>query len=105
MTCHECGSDVAQNDVFCPFCGISLEPVALSDAEIDDSLQSTLMMQPEEAAALADASKLELSSKKTKKAEEQDPAETSSSPVERIPEDPAFMDQGLAAEQAPDDLS
>lgn len=45
MTCHECDSEVAENDVFCPYCGISLEPVAMPDAKTDDSMASTVMIQ------------------------------------------------------------
>ncbi|MEO7674747.1 MAG: zinc ribbon domain-containing protein, partial [Pyrinomonadaceae bacterium] len=59
MTCHECGSEVAENDVFCPFCGISLEPVSLADDQIDDSMASTIMIQPSEVDALTKAAKAE----------------------------------------------
>src|SRR5580765_1581555 len=45
-SCHECGSDVAETDVFCPFCGISLRPVALEDEKSDLSFESTIVMQP-----------------------------------------------------------
>lgn len=53
--CHECDSKVAENDIFCPYCGISLqstdsEPVP--DAPADD-FESTIMMTPGEAAELA----------------------------------------------------
>ena len=54
MTCHECGSDVAENDVFCPFCGISLEPVSLTDDQGDDSMANTILIQPSKLEALAD---------------------------------------------------
>ncbi len=57
MTCHECGSDVAEIDVFCPFCGISLEPVSLTDDQYDESMASTLIIQPSEVGALAKAVK------------------------------------------------
>lgn len=61
LLCHECGSDVAEHDIFCPYCGISLQraeaPVPIevsSDASpIDDEMDSTLMMEPEEARQLA----------------------------------------------------
>lgn len=46
ITCHECGSNVAENDIFCPYCGISLKPVEIP-AE-DDEFASTIMMSPEE---------------------------------------------------------
>jgi len=41
-TCHQCGSEVAENDAFCPYCGISLQPVAVP-AE-NDEFASTIMM-------------------------------------------------------------
>ena len=41
--CHECGSEVAESDVFCPFCGISLEPVNVDNGE-DVEFQSTIVM-------------------------------------------------------------
>ena len=53
MTCHECGSDIAEIDVFCPFCGISLEPVAIPEVQVDDSMESTIMMPQPQAADLA----------------------------------------------------
>ncbi len=28
--CHECGEEIAEIDTFCPFCGISLQPVAVA---------------------------------------------------------------------------
>jgi serine/threonine-protein kinase len=51
--CQECGSEVSEADVFCPYCGISLPrsseqvPAVIVD---DDSMESTIMMSPEEAA-------------------------------------------------------
>ena len=41
--CHECGSEVAESDVFCPFCGISLQPVEVEDGG-DAEFQSTIVM-------------------------------------------------------------
>jgi len=40
--CHECGSEVAEIDVFCPFCGISLEPVSLGGEEAEDAYANTI---------------------------------------------------------------
>lgn len=54
ISCHECGSEVAENIVFCPFCGISLQPVAVAGAEPDESLESTIMMPPSEIAKLVE---------------------------------------------------
>ncbi|MGI8786634.1 MAG: protein kinase domain-containing protein [Pyrinomonadaceae bacterium] len=34
--CFECGEKVAENDVFCPFCGISLPPIAVASGELDN---------------------------------------------------------------------
>ncbi len=45
--CHECGSEVADNDIFCPFCGISLRPIEVAGDD-DASLESTIMMTPSE---------------------------------------------------------
>ncbi len=38
--CHECGSEVAETDAFCPFCGITLQPmvVAGNDASLDSTI-------------------------------------------------------------------
>ena len=33
--CYECGEQVAKNDVFCPYCGISLTPQPAADDETD----------------------------------------------------------------------
>jgi len=46
MICHECGSEVAETDVFCPFCGISLERGVPTDLSTDDSMASTIMNPP-----------------------------------------------------------
>ncbi len=37
--CHECGSEVAPNDVYCPYCGISLPPSPVAAAD-DKSVES-----------------------------------------------------------------
>lgn len=61
-SCNECGSEVAENDVFCPFCGLSLPaaepmvsiPEAIPEPTVaEDELESTIMMTPEEALGLA----------------------------------------------------
>lgn len=53
--CHECGSEVAPNDVFCPFCGIFLNPAPaveekestpLSPTEKDAEKQDSLEVSP-----------------------------------------------------------
>ena len=44
-TCHQCGSEVADNDSFCPYCGISLAPVAIPSAA-EDEFASTIIMPP-----------------------------------------------------------
>ena len=44
--CYECGEQVAENDVFCPYCGISLQPLAVHGAdEDDDSFSKTIAVQ------------------------------------------------------------
>ncbi len=57
MTCQECSSEISEQDAFCPFCGIVLTPVAVPTVDEpaaveDDSLESTIMMPPEELAAM-----------------------------------------------------
>lgn len=61
--CHECGSEVAEIDIFCPYCGVSLEPVSLSGSqpsetgEADDPFANTIAIDqpgPEESAAPED---------------------------------------------------
>ena len=39
--CHECGSEVAEIDTFCPYCGITLQPIIIENGDGDDSLGST----------------------------------------------------------------
>ncbi|MBA2380181.1 MAG: protein kinase [Blastocatellia bacterium] len=53
-TCKECGSEVAEEDVFCPFCGLALPP-PITQEPAEDPLESTIMMPAEDAAALAAA--------------------------------------------------
>ncbi len=61
-TCKECGSEVAEQDVFCPFCGLALAPAVTPEPEPasvaapdDDPLESTIMMPAADAAAMAAA--------------------------------------------------
>lgn len=54
MICHECGSSVTDAEAFCPYCGISLA-VTNTTVPDDDSLESTIMITPEEAAKMAKA--------------------------------------------------
>ncbi len=42
--CQECGSEVAENDIYCPFCGISLKPIADPGASALDEFASTIAM-------------------------------------------------------------
>src|SRR6476646_7632833 len=42
--CHECGSEVAELDIFCPYCGISLSPVPVPGNEAEDEMASTVVM-------------------------------------------------------------
>jgi eukaryotic-like serine/threonine-protein kinase len=46
--CHECGSQVAELDVFCPFCGVSLQPVSRGGLETDDPYANTIAIDREE---------------------------------------------------------
>lgn len=44
--CHDCGAQVADQDIFCPYCGVSLEPVSLSGAASDPALENTISNEP-----------------------------------------------------------
>lgn len=49
--CPECGSEVAELDIFCPYCGITLAPVPVAGAGADDEMASTIVMSlPKKAA-------------------------------------------------------
>jgi tRNA A-37 threonylcarbamoyl transferase component Bud32 len=49
--CQQCNSEVSGDDVFCPYCGISLQPVPIPTE--DDEFASTIMMTPGTAASFA----------------------------------------------------
>ncbi|MGC2237935.1 MAG: protein kinase [Pyrinomonadaceae bacterium] len=48
--CHECGSQVAEIDVFCPYCGITLKPISIG-GEVDVSMDKTISVNQSEAFA------------------------------------------------------
>jgi serine/threonine-protein kinase len=50
ITCQQCNSEVSENDAFCPYCGISLQPLPISTEE--DEFASTIIMAPEPAPAV-----------------------------------------------------
>lgn len=45
--CPECGSQVAEIDVFCPFCGISLKPFGAASVEEESQTDTVTINQPE----------------------------------------------------------
>jgi serine/threonine-protein kinase len=46
--CPECGSQVAESDLFCPYCGISLTPIGVGgDSEIDEFASTVVIDKPE----------------------------------------------------------
>ena len=49
--CHECDSDVADNDIFCPYCGISIAGVTVETASIDDEAFSSTIVIPSNVSA------------------------------------------------------
>ena len=51
--CHECDSELAGEESFCPICGILLTPVISAEPEPADELESTIMMPEEEIRRLA----------------------------------------------------
>lgn len=54
--CYECGEKVAEIDVFCPFCGISLKPVAVEGSD-DVSMDKTVVIQGGDSIEIPDAVK------------------------------------------------
>lgn len=56
-TCQECSSAIAESDAFCPYCGIVLRVATPPAAHDEEGLESTIMITPEEAAAMAAQSK------------------------------------------------
>ncbi len=52
--CYECGEKVAEIDVFCPFCGISIKPAALGDD--DASTDKTVAISGGDLAELSEKS-------------------------------------------------
>lgn len=46
--CHECGSEVAENDIFCPYCGITLQPMTFGG--INDSQNDAVVAEETESA-------------------------------------------------------
>ncbi|MEZ5425727.1 MAG: protein kinase [Pyrinomonadaceae bacterium] len=48
--CHECGEEVAEIDLFCPFCGISIQPVQVSGGEVEESQANTIAIDQSEVA-------------------------------------------------------
>ena len=61
--CHQCGSKVAENDIFCPYCGISLQPTATGGND-DPHADTIVIEQTENAfgqAANAEAASREIS--------------------------------------------
>ncbi len=44
--CYECGEQIAENDIFCPFCGITLKPITVEEDEGDNaSFDKTIAVQ------------------------------------------------------------
>ena len=52
--CRECDTEISENDLFCPFCGITVKTVDVADADPDpdESLESTIMMSPDEVSSM-----------------------------------------------------
>ena len=53
--CQECGSEISNSDVFCPFCGISIVRSAPPEPVADESMESTIVITPAQAADLKQA--------------------------------------------------
>lgn len=52
--CHECGSEVAPNDVFCPYCGIFLNPAPAAEEIKEESMIEDLPSKVESEKSEAD---------------------------------------------------
>lgn len=50
--CYECGSQVAENDVFCPYCGITLKSAAIGNDDV--STEKTIVIKGGETFGLAE---------------------------------------------------
>jgi len=50
--CYECGEQVAENDIFCPYCGISLSPPAIAGDGKKDSQSKVVVPQQSESATM-----------------------------------------------------
>ena len=50
--CVECNSEVADNDLFCPYCGIAMPGADISDSAAEDSFDSTILISASEMASL-----------------------------------------------------
>ncbi len=76
MKCHECDSEVADNDVFCPYCGISLqsaaapsavaEPPPAKDPVNSAEFESTILISRSDISILDEPPVLNYSSEKEK---------------------------------------
>ncbi len=58
--CHECGSEVAENNAFCPYCGITLQPVTVAES---DNLQNNHVIVQESENAFGQSENNESQSK------------------------------------------
>ncbi|MDQ3062947.1 MAG: protein kinase [Acidobacteriota bacterium] len=54
--CYECREQVAENDIFCPYCGISLSPQITGNGEKDSQSKTIVAQQPAAAAIEENAS-------------------------------------------------
>lgn len=59
--CQECGSEISNSDVFCPFCGISIVRSAPPEPVADESMESTIVITPAQAADLKQAAAVDAS--------------------------------------------
>ena len=76
--CKECGSEVAENDQFCPYCGIAMESAAPEEPVDDLAFQSTIMMPPPDTRSAAPAN--------------EKPRETAEPEPEQVPAEDDFSD-------------
>jgi hypothetical protein len=98
--CPECGEQIAKDDIFCPFCGISIKPIVPVE---DNSMSETIVDMPQIAInkealdALTAKSNQEIPKPETQNAPVAEPQQKSSEPTEK-PQDASAFSAGNTSE-------
>jgi serine/threonine-protein kinase len=111
--CHECGSEVAESDAFCPYCGITLVkpetpvemPPEAPPAAVEE-FDSTIVMTPAEfAAEKAAFSETVSSDVDSPVVEEPEPASAENDIVEPVEADETLTADAVRVPEAPEEES